>query len=338
MAQTSETSPDVTILMPSIPDTAWERTSIRYAGLFRELEGRHDLTTAMVVGMNSYNKQEEAFSVGYTANRLNGNFEYADTLVRPKVVRDLTMAIGDRPLYNHGSATIVHNPQFNEIVADKANIQRLLPKLLPDSFEVTNGTDLGAALEILPGDRAVVKPATGSMSEGLIIDRKAEIAARVIALGVTRNMMVEAFVETEQGIPELDIVGRHNVRVIMIGGKPIYGFGRLAAKNSLFIADDSFEDLRFHMPDDFPDDLLEAVGEVQEMLVNLPDGQNTVVAADYMRGYQAGEDSRMFLCELNRRPYRNSPYDSMSDGNLWASRQWDVHEAQLLSGIVENRL
>ena len=333
-----EFTPDVTVLLPTIPDTAWERTGIRYSGLFRELEGRHDVTTALTVGMNSYSQQEEAFIGGYTANMENGNFEYTDTLVRPKVVRDLTMAIGDRPLYTHRTATIVHNPRFNEIVADKAKIQQLLPNLHPDTFEVTNGSDLGAALEILPGDRAVVKPATGSMSEGLIIDRKAEIAEKVVALGITRNLIVQAFVETEQGIPELAITGRHNVRVLMIGGKPIFGFGRFAAKGSLLIADDSFEDLKFYGPDDFPNDLIEAVGEVQEALVTLPDGHDTVVAADFMRGHQAGEDSRMFLCELNRRPYRNSPYDSLSDGNLWASRQWDIYEAQLLHSIVAAKL
>lgn len=329
--------PDVTILLPQTSNR--DRTNARYKGLCTELAAL-DVDSRLVVGMNTYNESTGTFPNGYVLGGAEERtFVPTGMPVRPKLVRDLTMALGKRPLYESPNTRIVHDPACNQELADKGRVAQLLPELHPPTSVVMSQLDVMKALDTTPGELVVAKPTIGKTSEGVHIGPKAEIAQMLggMSLG-SQPMLVQAFVETERGMPELGIQGRHNARVVLIGGRPIFAFGRLVAKGSDIIKNDSFDSLHFTGPDDFPDDLLGGVEQVRRALASLPDGMNTVVAADFMRGSVAGEDDRLYLCELNRRPLRNSPYDSKTPGNLWASHEWDVHEAELLKGLVDATL
>lgn len=327
-----EANPDVTVLMPKI--TNWDRTNLRYSGLFRELSSLGSLAL-MTESHASYDEADANFTHGFEFNTDTSSFVRLDKPVNPGLVRDLTMALGNRPLHNNPKTRLVHSPQFNDFVADKSLVAEYYSSLHPTTYLVCNAQELGDALHAVSGDKVVAKPVTGSVSKDVSINDKKTVLQEISPKIAREPFLVQSFVETADGIPELSINGRHNLRAIIIGGVAVFAFGRLTSGDSLFIADDPFDNLKFYEPDIFPEDVTAALQEVTEGLSGLPDGQHTVIAADFMRGYEPGQDSRMFLCELNRRPLRNSPYDSQSPQNLWASKQWDIHEARMLHSMVD---
>lgn len=318
-----EISPDVTVLMPKIVD--WERTNNRYAGLFDAL-GQWGLSAMLVTDMNhTYSEERLGFEGGYSYSSYNHNFTPDNRLVRPGLVRDLTMAVGDRAIYRNPEATFVHQPAFNAVLANRATVQALLPSLHPDTYEVNNGADIGAALELLSGRSAVVKPVVASEAENkkIFLADKEKVAEKIAMLGISRPLLVQGFVETDQGIPELRIVGQHLLRVIMIGGRPIFASSTSNAQPN--------RPPVFYWPAELPSDVSRAIHEVHDSLVTLPDGINTVVAAEFKRGHEDGGEERVYLEGLYRKPLRVSgSLDNNFLGSQWAARRWDKHEAELL--------
>lgn len=340
---TPEALPDITLLMPgsAAEPENWERTILRYSGLIEALQAE-GCEPAMVFGQAQFSDRG-VFLEGIMPRSwaTDGIMEEVDRIyeIPPTVVRDLTLPPDDdRRLYKEPDITLVHSPEFNAFLRDKSKVAKLLPDIQPASIAVSGLAEAKEAIHAMPGEKVVFKPVTGSQSKGIHIGEKAEVAETLSAQGTDYDAkprypaIVQEFIETEEGMPELNIKGRHNFRVLMIGGTAIFGFGRLAEEDDLLILDDSFEGLDFHAPEKFPVDLDESIEAVKGGLAELPDGLNTIVAADFMRGYvSTPEDSRVYLCELNRRPLRNSRYDDVRPGTLWAANQWDTHEAALLA-------
>lgn len=338
---TPEVSPDVTILMPQSHNL--DRTMRRYSGLFRELEV---LGVEAVIAETHDSYQDGRFTYGVAPSERDEEGFISDLdrvgTFTPKVVRDLTMPKVDKPIYHDSNVTLVHQPAFNEFVRDKAKVAELFMPIQPRTTVVDSRAAALEAIEDTIGSEVVVKPTVGSTGDGVIVGSKQEVVDELsqsnsdYADEYDYPALVQDFVETQPGIPELGVEGRHNYRVIMIGGISIFGFGRAVKNGEWKIDGDSWENLVFHDPEQFPTDLQTAVTQVQTGLSTLPDGQNTIVAADFMRGYVGTpEDSRMYLCELNRRPLRNSPWDGDYQNLLWAAGQWDKHEARLLAAKVD---
>src|SRR5206468_3512300 len=87
----------------------------------------------------------------------------------------------------------------------------------------------------------------------------------------------------------------------------IFGVGRNAVPGLDHISpDDTYS--KFHDGDNLPDSIQGLLEEVHEAMSRLPDGKNTVVAIDVMRGKGADGETRDYLCEINRRPLRISRY------------------------------
>lgn len=331
-----EVFPDVTLLMPKISDIA--RTEVRYYGLIQELNQR-GMSVVMAESHNSFKADEGIFDTSFEP-RLNNETQRVEFVLqgtsKPSLVRDLTMPKEDQPIYQSSAVTIVHHPEFNAFVRDKSNVAELFSDIQPHTIKASTKAELQDALHAIPGKRAVIKPVVGMGSQNVVVGDKKDLCdsyedeARFAA----EPVLIQEFIETKCGIAELGFEGRHNYRLIMIGGVAVFGFARMAREGSLLVEDDSFSNVIFQDPDVFPDDVLDIVKRIRTGICTLPDGINTVVAGDIMRGTDASGQERMFLCELNRRPLRNSPYHGKDAGTLWASREWDIHEANLLAKKV----
>lgn len=322
---TSELQADIAILMPKTTDN--ERFSVRYAGLVGELS-KLAVQSCFVESHSSFDADTHDFADPYDINRNN-----LAPVVKTSLVRDLTMSIDDKPLYEDPTIRTVHDPRTNRFIANKLNVFRALQDFHPATLAIQH-TDLDLAFDLIPGNKIVVKPTTGMQSKGVHVLNKTS--------GVDLEQgtyLAQEFIDTRGGMPEHDIAGVHNLRIISIGNKAVAGIARLGGSASDMLRDDYYGG--FVHPDDFSPEVQQIVYGVHNMLATKPGEGNNVIAIDVMRGTDASGETRDVLCEVNRRPLRISPWDLRDPHNLdpvaihEVSKRWDKAEAEMLAGLVE---
>ena len=321
---------DVAILMPQTTDH--ERTAIRYAGLFDELAA-HAVSACMAHGLASYNAETHTFP-GVT----NVRHDVIADAAASRVVRDLTMPKdpANADLYNDRYGPIlVHHPALNYYLTDKSNIARALPQFHPET-RVAAAADILDAVSAIPGERVVIKPVTGSRSKGVQLLPKTALSNSQFNSG---NYLVQEYIDTSAGIPEFDIKGTHNVRILSIGSKVVGALARVNGSNKDMLQNDVYGS---YVPaDDLPDTMHAAADAVHTELRRLSGHGANIIAIDMMRGRGASGEQIDVICEVNRRPQRISRYDTVGKqagqnldeaGLLELARLWDREEAVLLAG------
>jgi glutathione synthase/RimK-type ligase-like ATP-grasp enzyme len=315
---------DVAILMPKISDT--ERFSIRYAGLSAEL-GMLGISHFFADGHVSYDVELNEFGQVFDVTR-----QRFDESGAAPVVRDLTMPKRDMPLY-HSGARLVHDPRTNSFLADKSNLYLAAPGIHPTTALVTHNT-VSDGLDVVPGERVLVKPVSGMLSQGVQVLPKLEAAKLELPDG---RYMLQEFIDTSGGVPQLGIEGVHNVRGITIGGLIIGGIARVQTDGGNILRDDIYG--RYVGPDELPESMQAIASTVHGVMAELPGNNKNVLAIDFMRGVNAAGELVDVLCETNRRPMRISAYN-LNKGNLdddgirILASQWDKAEAEMLAEMV----
>jgi hypothetical protein len=171
----SEKSP-IAILMPKTNDH--ERTLVRYGGLAKEL-GARGVDYFIAQSHDSYDSAAHTFRDPRDISRNPRN----DLTGEASVVRDLTMALGDRPLYGDPDAPkVVHHPELNQFIARKDLLAQAAPEIHPVTHVVEHG-DINEAVASLASLKAVVKPVTGHLSKGVVAGKKADIARQEFPSG-----------------------------------------------------------------------------------------------------------------------------------------------------------
>ena len=325
---------DIAILMPKITD--YDRTNERYGGLMAELAAL-GLTACMVETHASYQGDGVFRDARVAIQPQLGYTERYDGIgfVKPTLVRDLTMPKESQPLYADAARPrLVHDPDFNKILASKSMVYDLLAELQPFTIPRVAHQDVAEAVAAVRGDRVVVKPDTGSAGQGVIIGEKKSVLEEYEQSEKSGLYVVQEAIDMSRGLAEHGVEGVHNVRFVVIGGVAIFGFIRSDASGSLTMQNETFENRTFSPADAFKSSLHEIVLAGTDKIVTLPDGHNTVFAVDLIRGVNAEGDMREYVLEVNRRPLRNSPYDGHDANTLWASAQWDTHEAAMLKAVA----
>ncbi|CAN5444094.1 hypothetical protein BH10PAT3_BH10PAT3_1490 [soil metagenome] len=327
---------DVAVLLPTVTD--WERTKVRYGGLAEELISR-GVTVVFAESHDSY-QGEGVFrdTLRPIDPRLGSIAAFVgEKSVKPKVLRDLTMPTGPKPLYTDESGPVlVHHPTINELLISKSGVYDLMREMQPFSISHVKNEDIEEAVASMPGRKVVIKPDTGMAGQGVIIGSKSEAVAAYIAEPHKGLSIVQDAVDMSSGLEEHKVKGVHNVRFIAIGGTAVFGFVRNDESGSMTMQGETFEHRNFLLPEDFQDGLLSVLSSSQKQFATLPHSAETIVAFDLMRGVDYTGESREFLLEVNRRPLRNSPYDGSSTNTLWASQEWDKAEAALLARVVKS--
>ena len=324
-------SADVSMLMPKIDQSTYERFRLRYSGLEHELAKR-SLTSFFAESHTSYQADTNSFKGVFQADMT----ELASYGVST-VVRDLTMGLQDQPLHTSESK-VVHTPSFNRFIADKREIFRRIPDLHPPTIELDH-LSLHAAADLLEGDHMIIKPTTGQLSKGISIVTKTELDTLDLKPG---TYLVQELLDTGVGVLDLGVKGVHNIRVISVGLKAVGAIVREGGSGARMLLDDVYGEV-FSM-DKLPDTMVRITEKVHESLATLPGAEQGVIAIDLMRGRDHTGNVRDVLCEINRRPMRISGYDALKtknsdpDGIIWLANQWDTHEADMLAAAVSRQV
>lgn len=317
-------SADVAILMPKISD--FERFSIRYAGLSEEL-GALSVAHFFANSHNSFDPRAVAF-----ANVIDVHNHIVAGQGRAPVIRDLTMPSEDKPLYGSG-LHLVHHPDTNAFLADKSNLVKQAPEIHPATALAT-ARNVHEALDIVPGERVIIKPVRGMVSKGVQIVSKHEAANLHLADG---KYLVQEFIDTSRGIPSMGIEGVHNLRTISIGGVAVGSIARVGGKGGEILSGDIYG--AYVSNDQLSDRMHDIIDTVHDVLATQPGDNRNVIAIDLMRGLDSSGEMVDVACEVNRRPMRISAYD-MDKDNLdedairTLAEQWDRAEAAMLAGMV----
>lgn len=315
--------------MPLVEDTPEnaERFSVRYAGLARALQ-RNEVETCFVTSHASFNPFDHSFSAPYDINR-----QVLGAKVQPRFVRDLTLSLRQRPLYADRSITMLHHPVVNHFIADKSSIYAAMPDVHPRTQKISE-KGLGFIFDLLDGERVIVKPITGQRSEGIqILDKNSEINLK------PGSYLVQEFIDTSGGMPEHNIHGIHNLRIISVASEAIGGIARLKGSADTDILQDDHYGAFVH-PDDMSDEIHAIINAVHDELRSKPGNGNNVIAIDVMRGIDAHGTMRDVLCEVNQRPVRIGPWNLRNPKNLdkdaiiQIGSLWDEAEAAMLAGLV----
>lgn len=317
--------------MPQVSNL--ERTKVRYGGLCQEIVER-GLSVAFVDTHSSY-IGDGMFIEGRVPvePRLGHTSDYERLeAVKPLVVRDLTMPQTAQPIYEDVNAPVlVHHPSINDLLRSKSSAYGIFSEIQPISQCDVAPEDLVEAIAVIPGSKVVVKPDVGAASEGVVIGDKTEVVHKLLEQKPTAPSIVQEYIDMSHGIKRLGIESVHNLRFIVIGGAAIFGFVRSDTGGSLTLERERFDNLVFNTPEVYGPEFMTLLERAVGIFSGLRHASDTVLAYDFIEGVNAEGEIGRYLLEVNRRPLRNSPYDSESRKNLWASHRWDVAEADLLA-------
>lgn len=316
------------ILMPKITD--YERRKVRYGGLVTELDTR-GVDYFFVESHSSYDPITSTFSNPVDIDR-NPRLDISGAA---SVVRDFTMELHEKgsTFFGDESPLVAHHPELDRFIAGKDGFVLAAPELHPGTIICEHDAIVDAILAT-KGKKVVVKPIMGHRSKGVIAGTKEVVAKHAFEPG---TYLVQEFIDTSNGMPEHNIVGVHNLRILSINNKAVGAIARVGGTAEDILAADVYGPVV--ELDQLGDDVQRIVDRVHEILGDLPGEGKNVIAIDIMRGVCADGETRDLLCEVNRRPQRISMYDALDDRNLdipgieRLSKQWDIHEADMLTDL-----
>ncbi len=200
-------------------------------------------------------------------------------------------------LVRHG-VFCINDLQMSDALTDKVLTYDLFPDLIPPTFD-TSIPHLGTRLLAdsfhtdLRTDKIILKPRYGERGKGIeVIDFLEVDSARV------RNMegyIVQPIMDSDSGIPELGVSGRHDLRMLMYNGEIMDFFVRVAPDNN-FICNQSHGGRIAYFPlHDLPERFRKVAQEVDQSL------------SQYMPRYYSidvgvGRSGKLWVYELNTMP------------------------------------
>ena len=217
---------------------------------------------------------------------------YADLPVNFPEATELKQALGIH------SMVIVNDLRLSDLFTDKLATWEFFPTLVPTTWnagghDVTarlHGDDLHPDLSLR---KIFLKPRYGERSRGIRITGPNRLMEHLES--GQPNYVIQPFLETHAGIPELGIQGRHDLRLILCNGEVVLAFVRVAAAGAYLCG--------FHQggreirvaPDRLPDRLLELAAMVDAQLA--PYGPRL-----YSLDVGIGRSGKIWIYELNTMP------------------------------------
>jgi hypothetical protein len=127
----------------------------------------------------------------------------------------------DRGGFSGTGVAVVNSPAFVELTNCKARVYEQFGHLQPFTELCHDRAQLELALRMTSSNLAVVKVPTGEGGEGVGIGSPEAILAKV--LGWPYPLLVQEFMDTSIGVPELGVEGYHDLRVKIIDGRVVGG-------------------------------------------------------------------------------------------------------------------
>ncbi|MFQ3275404.1 MAG: glutathione synthase/RimK-type ligase-like ATP-grasp enzyme [Candidatus Nanohaloarchaea archaeon] len=185
----------------------------------------------------------------------------------------------------HDDLPVLNSYELEEICKDKLLTYDEFPGRVPE----TRGASEENVVEMLQEYGSVVlKPRYDFGGKGVrIIDSMKEFEPE-------DDLLVQRFIDSESGIPELDIEGVHDLRVIVVNGEKAASFVRTPDEG--LISNVSRGGSMHHIEvEDIPERAVEIVDEVEDRFSQFG---NRVYAVDFI----FDENGRPWILEMNSKP------------------------------------
>ncbi len=124
---------------------------------------------------------------------------------------------------------MMNSVKMSYAVNNKWRVARIFKKISPKTFLIKNKFDLKKYISKIKTNKMVLKPIIGSGGEGILILEKNKPAKKELSI---KNYIMQEFIDTSKGIPEL-IDSIHDLRMVIINGKIIYSYLRIPEGGSL---------------------------------------------------------------------------------------------------------
>jgi glutathione synthase/RimK-type ligase-like ATP-grasp enzyme len=185
----------------------------------------------------------------------------------------------------HNDLPVLNSYRLEEICKDKLLTYEEFPDRVPETREATRKN-----VEVMLDEygSVVLKPRYDFGGKGVrIIDDIDEFEPE-------DNLLVQRFVDSESGIPELEIEGVHDLRVIVVNGEPVTSFVRTPDEG--LISNVSRGGSMHHIEvEDVPDSALQIFDEVEDKFSQFG---SRVYAVDFI----FDENGDPWILEMNSKP------------------------------------
>ena len=217
---------------------------------------------------------------------------YADLPMNFPEATELRQALGGHPI------TIVNDLRLSDLFTDKLATWEFFPTLVPTTW---NAGEPGVAArlrgDVLHPDLSVrklfLKPRYGERGRGIRVTEPDRLTDHPES--GRPDYVIQPFLETCAGIPELGVDGRHDLRLIVCDGDVVLAFVRVAAEGSYLCSfQQGGREIRVDV-DRLPVRLLELVAMVDARL--LPYGPRL-----YSLDVGFGRSGKIWIYELNTMP------------------------------------
>ncbi len=192
----------------------------------------------------------------------------------------------------------INNLQMSDTLTDKILTYHLFPGLVPPTFDtsVPNlGTRLLAASNHpdLRTDKIILKPRYGERGRGIeVIDFLEVDSERVRSM---ENYIVQPLIESDSGIPELGIPGRHDLRMLLYNGKVMDFFVRVAPSDNFICNQSHGGTIAYYQLKELPAQFKHIAYEVDQSL-------HTYMPRYYSVDVGVGRSGKIWVYELNTMP------------------------------------
>lgn len=124
---------------------------------------------------------------------------------------------------------IINPARLDEICANKKLTSEIFPDLMPATYLSTSYDSAKNAINEIQSELVVLKPNTGTEGRGVVIVKPQQVNKSLYS--DWNNIIVQEFCETSFGITGI-CLGRHDLRVTIINGRPIHSMLRIPKSGS----------------------------------------------------------------------------------------------------------
>jgi len=194
---------------------------------------------------------------------------------------------------------MVNHPELEVLCDDKVVTSMRFPEISPKTFLVNSITQLQKALYFIPSRKVVLKPRFGSFGNNVVIMDKHKLRG-----SITRNTLLQEFIDTSSGIKQFNFSGYHDLRVMIIDGKIDHAYVRIAPKGS-YTANMTRGATKKYIPsEDLPNSVLNLIRHIDSEVKHCG---ARIYSADFM----FDSEQKPWLVEMNSKPgtmyYDNEP-------------------------------
>ena len=246
--------------------------SPEYEQAYRELIGQIEdegVYVAVLMGQSSY-LGDGIFGKHWALVEQDGSFVFEK---RGQVEVD---ALWVKDWFDGDDIEQINTLEFRKLCSDKAASYEMLSDFQPKSILVENDDQATAAIDGLPGVRAVVKTLQGNSGEGVFVGQKDEFHAS--KFNHDFPWQVQEYIETDGGIPNVTS-GRHDFRVVLLNGIPAIATLRTPPKGGLKSNLGYGGDSKIFGAEIIPKELLEICHAIDGRLAKF--GQDRFYSADF---------------------------------------------------------